>query len=522
MCGIVAAFGEVDVPLCREMLARIAHRGPDDTGETRSGDVWLGHQRLSIMDPQGGRQPLVGPDGRSRLVANGEIYNHLRLREELGPDRFTTGSDSEAALHVLLVDGPAGLTRLRGMFALALVDEAGSLLVARDALGVKPLYWARKDGCVLFASELRAFAPADRPLAESFPPGCCWTPRGGLVRFTDAVPPRVRPARRPQRTSASGQWDERLLKAVRETVVSAVEDRMMSDVGIGVFLSGGLDSAIVTAVAAEYAKRHGRHRPLPTFAVGTPGSPDLMAARVVAEHLGTEHHEVVMSPQDAMAALPETVRAIEHFDVHLVRSAVPNLLLAEYASRRVRAVLTGEGADELFAGYPDCHREPFLAPEALQARLVALVEGLQWENLQRCDRTTMAYGLEARVPFLDRDVIELALSIPPEHKMIGPGVEEKKLLRDAFAGWLPEKILRRGKLQFGHGSGAKDVLAAGLAAAGPAETAMGDAEEEAAFYALWLAEFPGIDPVRALGRSAPPAERRDSLTERLDTAVPDF
>ncbi|MEU5996785.1 asparagine synthase (glutamine-hydrolyzing) [Streptomyces sp. NPDC047197] len=502
MCGIVAAVGKADISLCREMLARIAHRGPDDIGETHRGDVWLGHQRLAIVDPQGGRQPLVGPGGRSCLVANGEIYNHRRLREELGPERFTTGSDSEAALHVLLVDGPAGLTRLRGMFTLAHVDEAGSLLVARDALGVKPLYWARRDGCVLFASELRAFAPADRPLVESFPPGCCWSQQGGLVRFADAVPPRVRPARRPHGRATPGQWDETLLKAVRETIVSAVEDRMMSDVGIGVFLSGGLDSAIVTAVAAEHARRHGHRRPLATFAVGTPGSPDLLAARVVAEHLGTEHHEVVMSPEEAVAALPGTVRAIEHFDVHLVRSAVPNLLLAEYASKHVRVVLTGEGADELFAGYPDCHREPFLAPEALQARLVSIVEGLQWENLQRCDRTTMAYGLEARVPFLDRDVIELALSIPPELKMTGPGIEEKKLLRDAFAGWLPEEILRRGKLQFGHGSGAKDVLAA----AGPPEIVWGDAEQEAVFYALWRAEFPGVDPVRALGRSAPLTE----------------
>lgn len=418
MCGIVAAVGRVDDPLCRAMLARIAHRGPDDTGQTRCGDVWLGHQRLAIMDPGGGHQPLVGPDGRSFLVANGEIYNHRQLREELGVERFTTGSDSEAALHALLVDGPVGLTRLRGMFALAYVDATGSLFVARDALGVKPLYWARKNGCVLFASELRAFDAADRPLVECFPPGCSPSPRGGLVRFADAVPPHVRPARRAR---PGEEPDEALLKSVRETLVSAIEARMMSDVGIGVFLSGGLDSAIVAAVAAEYARRHGHRRPLPTFAVGTPGSPDLLAARVVAEHLGTEHHEVVMTAKDAVAALPRAVRAIEHFDVHLVRSAVPNLLLAEYASRHVRAVLTGEGADELFAGYPDCHREPYLDPDALQSRLVETVEGLHRENLQRCDRTTMAYGLEARVPFLERDVIELALSIPPEHKMTGPG-----------------------------------------------------------------------------------------------------
>ncbi|MFD8985957.1 asparagine synthase-related protein, partial [Streptomyces sp. NPDC059564] len=282
---------------------------------------------------------------------------------------------------------------------------------------------------------------------------------------------------------------------------SAVEARMMSDVGIGVFLSGGLDSAIVTAVAARYAERN--RQPLPTFAVGLADSSDLAAARVVAEHLGTEHHEVVMTPEDAVAALPGAVRAIEHFDLHLVRSAVPNLLLAEYAAKRVRTVLTGEGADELFAGYPSYHVAPFLDPDALQAELVRDVEGLHHLNLQRCDRTTMAYGMEARVPFLDRDVIELALSIPPEHKMIGPGIEEKKLLRDAFSGWLPEEILRRGKLQFGHGSGAKDVLTAALMpTASDGAVGTGALDEEAAFYALWHAEFAGISPERALGRPA--------------------
>ncbi|MEV7215542.1 asparagine synthase (glutamine-hydrolyzing) [Kitasatospora cineracea] len=497
MCAIVAAVGDLDAGLCRAMLDRLAHRGPDGTGEVRRGDVWLGHQRLSIMDVAGGRQPLAGPGGASFLVVNGEIYNHRRLREELGVERFSTGSDSEAALHALLLDGPVGLARLRGMFALAFLDETGSLLVARDAMGVKPLYWARREGLVLFASELRAFEPADRPRAESFPPGHCWSPGGGLVRFADAVPAAVRPARHGR---TRGERDETLLKAVREAIVAAVEEQMMSDVGIGVFLSGGLDSAVVAAVAADHARRHGHGR-LPTFAVGTEGSSDLLAARVVAGHLGTEHHEVVMTPQDAEAALPRAIRTIEHFDLHLVRSAVPNLLLAEYAARHVPVVLTGEGADELFAGYPDCHREPYLAPAALQARLVETVEGLHRENLQRCDRTTMAFGLEARVPFLDRGVVELVLSIPPAYKTVRPGRAEKQLLRDAFAGRLPEEILRRGKLQFGHGTGAKDVLTAVL---GPA--AASDGEQEAVFYRRWRAEFPGVDPLRTLGRS-PLADR---------------
>ncbi|PXY38059.1 asparagine synthase (glutamine-hydrolyzing) [Prauserella flavalba] len=484
------------------MLHRIKHRGPDDTGEIRRGDVWLGHQRLSIMDVEGGHQPLTDSGATTYLVANGEIYNHRHIREDLGHELFETGSDSEAALHALIVDGPVGLARLRGMFALAFATEDGDFLAARDPLGVKPLYWARRDDVILFASELRAFDEDDRPLVESFPPGHCWSPAGGLVRFADAIPAHVRPARRAEEP---GVWDRALVKAVREAVVTAVENRMMSDVGVGVFLSGGLDSAIVAAVAADYAAKHGQ--PLPTFAVGAEGSSDLAAARVVAEYLDAkhhniEHHEILMSKQDAIDALPRAVTAIEHYDPSLVRSAVPNLLLAEYASRRVHAVLTGEGADELFAGYSYYHEEPFTDPDALQAELVRTVGELHHLNLQRCDRASMAFGLEAREPFLDRDVVELALSIPPEHKMIREGVEEKKLLRDAFEGWLPESILRRGKEQFGDGSGAKEVLENAVRESPDVAAADGVAlrnREEAGFYAIWHRELAGIRPDATLG-----------------------
>ncbi|TKG59024.1 asparagine synthase (glutamine-hydrolyzing) [Prauserella endophytica] len=502
MCGIVAAVGNIDTDKCQRMLHRIKHRGPDDTGEIRRGDVWLGHQRLSIMDVAGGHQPLTDSGATTYLVANGEIYNHRHIREDLGHELFETGSDSEAALHALIVDGPVGLARLRGMFALAFATGDGDFLAARDPLGVKPLYWARRDDVILFASELRAFDEEDRPLVESFPPGHCWSPAGGLVRFADAIPAHVRPARR---ADEPGVWDRALVKAVRESIVTAVENRMMSDVGVGVFLSGGLDSAIVAAVAADYAAKHGQ--PLPTFAVGSEGSSDLAAARVVAEYLDAkhgniEHHEILMSKQDAIDALPRAVTAIEHYDPSLVRSAVPNLLLAEYASRRVHAVLTGEGADELFAGYSYYHEEPFTDPDALQAELVRTVGELHHLNLQRCDRASMAFGLEAREPFLDRDVVELALSIPPEHKMVRPGVEEKKLLRDAFEGWLPESILRRGKEQFGDGSGAKEVLENAVRES-PDVTAAAGVElrnrEEAGFYAIWHRELAGIRPDATLG-----------------------
>lgn len=501
MCGIVAAIGDIDVSSCRNMLHRIAHRGPDDTGEVRKHNVWLGHQRLSIMDVEGGHQPMTHAPTGTYLVVNGEIYNHRHIRQDLGHALFETGSDSEAALHALVIDGPAGLARLRGMFALAFATEDGDFLAARDPLGVKPLYWARRDGVTLFASELRAFDPADRPLVETFPPGHCWSPEGGLVRFADAVPAHVRPARR----AAEPEWDSSLVKAVREAIVSSVEHRMMSDVGVGVFLSGGLDSAIVAAVAAEYAAR--QDQPLPTFAVGSEGSSDLLAARHVAEYLqakhhNIEHHEIPMSRQDAVEALPRAVRAIEHFDPSLVRSAVPNLLLAEYASQHVHAVLTGEGADELFAGYPYYHQEPFTSPEALQAELVRTVRELHHLNLQRCDRASMAFGLEAREPFLDRDVVEFVLSIPPEYKMVRPGVPEKQLLREAFDGWLPNEILHRGKEQFGDGAGAKELLED--AVRDLPEVAAADGvelrnREEAGYYAIWKRELDGIRPSATLG-----------------------
>lgn len=454
------------------------------------------------MDVIEGRQPLADADRTAFIAANGEIYNHQRIREELGHEMFRTGSDNEAALHLLMVEGPAGLAKLGGMFALAFATTDGEFMVARDSLGIKPLYCAERGDGMLFASELNAFDEADRPAVRSFPPGYCWSPSGGLVRFDDPVPVHARPAKRAEEP---GVWDKSLLKILRDTIVTAVEDRMMSDVGAGVFLSGGLDSAIVAAIAAEWAKQHGQ--PLPTFAVGAKGSSDLAAARVVADFLGTEHHEIVMTKDDAMHMLPKAVHTIEHYDPSLVRSAVPNMLLAEYASKRVRVVLTGEGADELFAGYSYYHEEPFTNPDALQAELVRTLCELHHLNLQRCDRTTMAYGMEGRVPFLDRKVIEVAMTIPPEHKMIRAGVEEKKLLRDAFEGWLPEEILRRGKEQFGDGSGAADVLNAAVHE--HPEIAEGDragvelrTKEEESFFAIWREMLHGIDSSKTLGNFA--------------------
>jgi len=499
VCGIVAAYGKIDPGKCERMLGRVRHRGPDDTGILALDRAWLGHQRLSIIDVTGGHQPLSDVDETAWIVGNGEIYNHERLTAGLAEGVLQTKSDTEAALHTVMRDGPAAVRRLNGMFAIAMVTADGGGLVARDPMGVKPLYWLADGDTTLFASELRAFDEADRPAVTAFPPGCLWSPAAGVVRFADAVPVEVRPSRRaPEET-----WDNVVLDEVREAVISAVRRRMMSDVGVGVFLSGGLDSALVAAVAARVAAERGER--LPTFAVGTSASSDLAAARKVAEHIGSDHHEIVVTADALGAALDEAVEVIEHFDPALVRSAVPNLLLAHEASKTVKVVLTGEGADELFAGYSYVHTPEFADPEALHAELVRSLEQLHGLNLQRCDRTTMFYGLEAREPFLDAALVRCALNLPPEWKQRNGGRPEKALLREAFTGWLPEDLLWRGKEQFGDGSGAGTVLAA-LAAARVA-AADPDApvsppkdcwplrsDEEVVYHEIWLRHFAGLRP----------------------------
>ncbi len=443
MCGIVVVHDPdgPDAALGERMLARISHRGPDGQGHRQVGSTWLGHVRLSIVDLDEGAQPLASGDGHWAVV-NGEIYNHVELRETHLRDP-RTDSDSEAALSAVLSEGTEALARLRGMYAFAVADEAGSVVVARDPLGVKPLYWAHVGQAVLLASELGAFDPEHRHLVEEFPPGHRWSPRGGLRRFR-ALPDGDGPTLH-DREAAKQQ--------VRDRLVAAVRHRMMADVPIGVFLSGGLDSSLVAAIMARHHDH--THGPVHSFAAGTEGSADLAAARRVAEHLGLEHHERVYDADEVVAVLPEVVRSIESYEPSLVRSAVPNYLLAETAARTVKVVLTGEGADELFAGY-DHYREH---PEAdLRAELVRGVAGLHNLNLQRCDRVTMAYGLEARVPFLDRDLVDLAARFPVQWLLPGSHGQEKTMLREAFAGWLPQDLLWRPKEQFGDGSGTAEVM----------------------------------------------------------------
>ena len=502
MCGIVAIHGDPGPDLGRRMLARLAHRGPDGEGEVELPGAWLGHRRLAIVDLAGGRQPLHTADDRLWLVGNGEIYNHAELRPTLdGP--FLTGSDNEVPLRLYAERGIDGFRALRGMYAFAIAGRDGTFVAARDPVGIKPLLWARRGDHVVFASELKAFDDDWQPYVELFPPGHAWTPERGLVRFLAAVP--TDPAEAFPLPSHPGCPAPAELRArVRDGLTAAVEREMMSDVPVGVFLSGGLDSALVAAIAARRAKRDGKT--LHTFAIGTERSSDLEAARRVATLLGTEHHERVIAPDETTGLLDEVIRSSESYDPSLVASAIPNYLLAELAARHVKVVLTGEGADELFAGYDYVHT---LVDEGdLHDELVRTVENLHSLNLQRADRVTMAHGLEARVPFLDLDMIALGLALPAESKVAGPDGVEKRLLREAFDGWLPDDVLWRPKEQFGDGSGAREVLRDHDQISEDFDSAdeplAPRTGEEALYLDFYRRHYPSADPAQVMSRFATP------------------
>ncbi|MCM0622071.1 asparagine synthase (glutamine-hydrolyzing) [Nocardioides bruguierae] len=523
MCGIAAVHDRRPTPerleegraIGRRMLDALHHRGPDGRDDRQVGPTWLGHTRLSIVDLAGGRQPLTceAVSGSRWVAANGEIYNHADLRARFAAEDgvaedalFATHSDSEIVLHVLDRLGTDGLHRLKGMWAAAVADEDGGLVLGRDPLGVKPLYWAEHDDRLLVASEIQAFPAEARPRVEEFPPGHHWSSSDGLVPFADL---RHDPLGDGAGIGPVFTTREEAHEAIRESVVESVRARMMADVPVGVFLSGGLDSSIVAAVMVRLAEPG---QVIRSFAAGTPGSPDLVAAREVAAYLGTEHHERVYDDADVLEALPEVVRTIESYEPTLVRSAVPNHLLSALAAQHVKVVLTGEGADELFAGY---HHLRDLEPEALADALVEGIEVLHHLNLQRADRTSMAHGLEARVPFLSRELLETAQRVPLAWKSLGQDhqarAQEKAILREAFEGWLPEHVLWRRKEQFGDGSGTGAVMARQAAAFVPEEE-WGDvrfeglpparSREELGYQRVFAEHLGGTRAEQVLGRFA--------------------
>ena len=442
MCGIAGAYGHPDEEVVREMMAMLGHRGPDDEGTHRARETAgvLGHTRLAIMDPRCGHQPIVDRNGARAIIANGEIYNFPKLRPQLSERHdFDTDSDTEAILHLYGEHGTDAVDHLDGMYAFAILDERG-LMLARDPVGVKPLYYGRANGTLLFASELKALAGRCETVTE-FPPGSLYHSETGFRRFYDV----------PELAPVQGRSVEQWCHEIRSTMERCVEKRLMSDVPVGAFLSGGLDSSVIAALARRHLDE------LHTFAVGIEGSGDLEAARFVAEHLDTIHHEYVLTADEIEQALPDIVFHLESFDQDLVRSAIPTYFTSRMAKTLVQVILTGEGADELFAGY-DYHKQVGLHDE-LGRELRRSVKALHNINLQRVDRMTMAHAVEGRVPFLDREMIALGQRIPPELKLHGEPVEEKWILRKAFEDLLPEEIVWRKKEQFDEGSGTSDVVA---------------------------------------------------------------
>ena len=452
------------------MLDVAAHRGPDGQRVHVDGDgrFAFGHCRLAIMDPLHGEEPLFSEDGATALVANGEIYNFRVLRDDLlARHEFSTYTDSEVILHTWEERGSDVALVLDGMFAFA-VGDGTSFTLARDPIGIKPLYYATKSttesntesntestdgrGAFFFASEVKSLAAHFDDVRE-FPPGTLYDSQRGFVPYYSV--PEIAAREVPSEAEV-----ETLIAELRNTLEASIVKRLMSDVPLGAFLSGGLDSSIIAAVTVQHIEN------LHTFSVGLAGSRDIEAARLVSRHIGSVHHEYLYTADDILAALPQVVYHLESFDQDLVRSAIPTFFCARLAAQHVKVILTGEGADELFAGYT-YHKE-FTSNASLHAELRRSITALHNMNLQRVDRLTMAHGLEGRVPFLDTSMIALAQTISPELKLrrdLGNAPVEKWILRKACEDLLPPQIVWRNKEQFDEGSGTVDALAEVIARA---------------------------------------------------------
>ncbi|KFN46602.1 asparagine synthetase B [Arenimonas metalli CF5-1] len=440
-------------PLALSLSARQRHRGPDWSGVFAEPRCLLVHERLAIVDPAGGAQPLRSADGGLALAVNGEIYNHRELACGLAmPYDFQSGSDCEVINALYRESGTAGIARLNGIFAFALWDaDAGRVVVARDPMGVCPLYWGHDgDGRLWVASEMKALARHCADVAV-FPPGHVFdSATGALVRF------HARAWRDHDATLGATVAPAEL----REALERAVHRQLMTDVPYGVLLSGGLDSSLVAACAARFARRRVEdddraeawYPRLHSFAIGLPGSPDLAAAEIAARALGTVHHGFTYTLQEGLDAVPEVIRHVETYDVTTIRAATPMYLLA----RRIRAmgvkmVLSGEGADEVFGGYLYFHKAP--DARSFHEECVRKLDALHLFDCARANKAMMAWGVEARVPFLDLEFLDVAMAMDAAAKMAGPGRIEKAVLREAFAGALPEAILWRQKEQFSDGVG---------------------------------------------------------------------
>lgn len=446
MCGILAIVGKgKDEQLVRALSKRMSHRGPDesDLHITENGHI-LSHERLSIIDLHSGKQPIRGTKS-AYMVHNGEIYNHQELRNGiLKHHTFKTKSDSEVIVHLYEEFGYDFLNMLDGDFAFVVVD-GDDFIAGRDPMGVKPLYYGLDErGRVYFSSEMKPITDQCKTFS-TFPPGHYYTPKTGFVKYY-----------KPEYEDYKKATRDLDLTLIRETLIEATKKRLMSDVPIGVLLSGGLDSSLTSSIAARLLAENGKR--LKSFSIGLDAeAPDAKAARTVAEFLGTEHHEVHFTIEEGIEILNKLIWHLETYDVTSVRASTPMYFLSKaIADMGVKVVLSGEGADEIFGGYLYFRNAP--STEDFQKETIERVQKLFTADLLRADKSTMAHGLEARVPFLDKKFLDVAMLIKAEEKQpkTYKGIE-KYILRKAFdtpeKPYLPEEVLWRQKEQFSDGVG---------------------------------------------------------------------
>ena len=458
MCGIVSIFNiHEQIPTLRQkalqMSGKLRHRGPDWSGIYCGGTAILAHERLAIVDPESGRQPLFSPDKKQVLAVNGEIYNHRDIRRRYKDKyAFQTRSDCEVILALYREKGDGFLDELNGIFAFALYDvERNDYLIARDPVGVIPLYYGRdKEGRLYVASELKALEGQ----CDSYAP----FPPGHVLTGNDDAPRRY--YRRDWFSYGNVKDNPADADSLRHALEAAVRRQMMSDVPYGVLLSGGLDSSIISAVALKHAKRRietdGEEAAwwprLHSFAVGLRGAPDLAKARLVAERIGTVHHEINYTIQEGLDALADVVYFTETYDVTTIRASTPMYLLARVIkSMGIKMVLSGEGADEVFGGYLYFHKAP--SARAFHEETVRKLSKLHLYDCLRANKSLAAWGVEGRVPFLDTEFLDTAMRVNPEAKMCPGATIEKRILREAFAPLLPSEVAWRQKEQFSDGVG---------------------------------------------------------------------
>ena len=458
MCGIVAILrvqqqtSELRQKALR-MSQKIRHRGPDWSGIYCGGSAILAHERLSIVDPESGQQPLFSPDRKQVLAVNGEIYNHQEIRRRYaGKYDFQTGSDCEVILALYRDKGINFLEDLSGIFAFVLYDEErDEFLIARDPIGVIPLYIGYdSDGTIYVASELKALEGQCERYEPFLPGHYFWSKEPGMKRYYqrdwfdyDAV-----------------KDNDASVSAIHDALVSAVKRQLMSDVPYGVLLSGGLDSSVISAIAEKFSEMRIEDNSqtkaywprLHSFAVGLKGAPDLAKARMVADHIGTVHHEINYTIQEGLDAIRDVIYYIETYDVTTVRASTPMYLLARVIkSMGIKMVLSGEGADEIFGGYLYFHKAP--TARDFHDETVRKLSQLHLYDCLRANKSLSAWGVEGRVPFLDKEFLDVAMRTNPEAKMCPGQTIEKRIVREAFANLLPAEVAWRQKEQFSDGVG---------------------------------------------------------------------